>query len=162
MNQSGIGNQIIAVIVALFSWVISQGQPRPTTTGRPIQTPLCAAIPVAETGLTNQNVTTLKIKDFRVGNGTKAENGKKVVVNYVGRLANGKQFDTSCKKTPFEFNLGQGQVIAGFDQGTLGMKVGGIRRLVIPSNLGYGAAGAGSIIPPNAAMVFDVELIAVK
>ena len=162
MSQSGIGSQIIAVIIAIFSWVFSQGQPRPTTSSRPSVVGLCNAIPSAARGLTNQNVTKLKIEDLNLGSGAQAVAGKVVVVNYVGRLANGTQFDTSCKKTPFEFNLGQGQVIAGWDQGIVGMKVGGVRRLIIPANLAYGAAGAGGVIPPNAALVFDIELMAVK
>jgi FKBP-type peptidyl-prolyl cis-trans isomerase len=164
MSQSGIGNQIIAIVIALFSWVISQGQPRSTTTtaSRSSVAGLCADMPNAAKGLTNQNVTKLKIKDFIIGSQAKAVAGKTVVVDYVGRLANGTQFDTSCKKTPFEFDLGQGLVIQGFDQGIAGMRIGGIRRIIIPSSLGYGKTGAGGIIPPNAALVFDVELIDVK
>ncbi len=162
MSQSGIGSQIIAIIVALFSWVVSQGQPRPTTSSRPSVVGLCAAIPSAARSLTNQNVTKLKIEDLKLGSGAQALVGRVVVMNYVGRLANGTQFDTSCKKTPFEFNLGQGQVIEGFDQGIVGMKIGGIRRIIIPASLGYGAKGAASVIPPNATLIFDVELIAVK
>lgn len=159
MNQSGIGSQIIAVIVAFFSWVISQGQPQPTTSS---VAGLCAAIPSAARGLTNQNVTKLIVEELSPGTGNKAMAGKIVVVNYVGRLTNGTQFDTSCKKTPFEFNLGQGQVIEGFDKGIVGMKIGGIRRIIIPASLGYGAKGAASVIPPNATLIFDVELMAVK
>jgi FKBP-type peptidyl-prolyl cis-trans isomerase len=163
MNQSGVGSQIIAVIVALFSWVISQGQPRPTTTSsRPSVAGLCAAIPKAAKGFTNQNVTKLMLKDFRVGSGKKAVAGKTLVVQYVGRLANGTQFDTSCDKTPFEFDLGQTTVIQGWDQGIVGMKEGGIRRLIIPAKLGYGSNQVGGIIPPNSALVFDIELIDVK
>ena len=98
-----------------------------------------------------------------IGSGAQALAGKAVVMNYIGRLTNGTQFDTSCgKPSPFEFNLGQGQVIAGWDQGIVGMKVGGIRRLIIPASLGYGAAGAGGAIPGGAALVFDVELLEVK
>jgi FKBP-type peptidyl-prolyl cis-trans isomerase len=165
MSQSGIGSQIIAIIVALFSWVISQGQPRQTTTttSRSSVAGLCAAVPAAAKGFTNQNVTKLIVKDLRVGTGAQAEIGKMVVVHYVGRLVNGTRFDTSCTRDEsFEFNLGQGQVIKGFDQGIAGMQVGGIRRIIIPSSLGYGKTGAGGIIPPNAALVFDVELIDVK
>jgi FKBP-type peptidyl-prolyl cis-trans isomerase len=162
MNQSGIGSQIIAIVIALFSWVISQGQPRPTTASRSSVVGLCANIPGAAKGLTNRNVTKLKIEDLIIGSQAKAVAGKTVVVDYVGRLANGTRFDTSCQKTPFEFDLGQGLVIEGFDQGIAGMRVGGIRRIIIPSSLGYGKAGAGGIIPPNAALVFDVELIDVK
>jgi FKBP-type peptidyl-prolyl cis-trans isomerase FkpA len=165
MSQSGIGNQIIAIVIALFSWVISQGQPRSTTTtaSRSSVAGLCAAVPAAAKGFTNRNVSKLMVKDLRVGSGAKAVVGKNIVVNYVGRLANGIRFDTSCNRNEsFEFGLGQGQVILGWDQGIVGMKVGGIRRLIIPANLGYGTAGAGGVIPPNATLIFDVELMAVK
>lgn len=123
---------------------------------------MCAAIPSAAKGLTNQKVSKLLVKNFRLGTGEKALVGKTVVTNYVGRFISGKTFDSSCGKQPFEFGLGAGQVIAGWDQGIVGMKVGGIRRIIIPASLGYGKAGAGGIIPPNAALVFDVELIDVK
>jgi FKBP-type peptidyl-prolyl cis-trans isomerase len=163
MNQSGIGSQIIAIVIALFSWVISQGQPRPTTSGRPSAAGLCANVPAAAKGFTNQNVTKLMVKDFRVGSGAKAVVDKNIVVNYVGRLANGTQFDSSCtREDRFEFSLGRGQVIQGWDQGIVGMRVGGIRRLIIPAKLGYGAAGVGGVIPPNSTLIFDVELMAVK
>jgi FKBP-type peptidyl-prolyl cis-trans isomerase len=125
--------------------------------------PLCDAPPAAMTGLTDATVTALKIEDVSVGTGTEATAGKTVVVNYIGRLANGTQFDASCdRKQPFEFPLGAGAVIKGWDQGVAGMKVGGQRRLIIPAKLGYGAQGAGGVIPPNAALVFDVELVGVK
>jgi FKBP-type peptidyl-prolyl cis-trans isomerase len=125
--------------------------------------PLCDAPPAAATGLTDAGVTALKIEDVSVGTGAEATAGKTVVVNYIGRLANGTQFDASCdRKQPFDFPLGAGAVIKGWDQGVAGMKVGGQRRLIIPSTLGYGAQGAGGVIPPNAALVFDVELVEVK
>ncbi len=125
--------------------------------------PLCDAPPAAATGLTDAGVTALKIEDVSVGTGAEATVGKTVVVNYIGRLANGTQFDASCdRKQPFDFPLGAGAVIKGWDQGVAGMKVGGQRRLIIPSTLGYGAQGAGGVIPPNAALVFDVELVDVK
>ncbi len=125
--------------------------------------PLCDAPPAAATGLTDAGVTELKIEDVSVGTGAEATAGKTVVVNYIGRLANGTQFDASCdRKQPFDFALGAGAVIKGWDQGVAGMKVGGQRRLIIPAKLGYGAQGAGGVIPPNAALVFDVELVDVK
>jgi FKBP-type peptidyl-prolyl cis-trans isomerase FkpA len=125
--------------------------------------PLCDAPPAAAAGLTDVGVTDLKIEDVSVGTGAEATVGKTVVVNYIGRLANGTQFDASCdRKQPFDFPLGAGAVIKGWDQGVAGMKVGGQRRLIIPSSLGYGAQGAGGVIPPNAALVFDVELVEVK
>ena len=113
--------------------------------------------------------TTLQITDTTIGTGATAAAGNAVTVNYTGWLYSasaagfhGTQFDTSVGKTPFKFNLGAGQVIAGWDQGVTGMKVGGTRTLVIPSSLGYGNAGAGGVIPPNAALVFTVELLAVQ
>lgn len=106
--------------------------------------------------------------DVRVGTGAAAASGNTLVVNYTGWLYDptktdnkGLEFDTSAGKTPLEFILGQGQVIAGFDQGLPGLRVGGLRRLVIPPSLGYGAARQGPI-PANAGLVFDVELIEIK
>ena len=124
---------------------------------------MCAKPPKAATGLTDAKVTKLVKTDFVVGKGATAVAGKMVKVNYIGKLVNGTKFDASCDRgEPFEFALGAGQVIKGWDQGVAGMKVGGIRRLVIPSSLGYGAAGAGGAIPGGAALVFDVELLEVK
>jgi FKBP-type peptidyl-prolyl cis-trans isomerase len=124
---------------------------------------MCAKPPKPATGLTDAKVTKLVKTDFVVGKGASAVSGKMVKVNYIGKLVNGKQFDASCDRgEPFEFALGAGQVIKGWDQGVAGMKVGGIRRLIIPSSLGYGAAGAGGVIPGGAALVFDVELLEVK
>ena len=113
--------------------------------------------------------TALQISDTTVGAGATAASGNTVTVNYTGWLydataANfrGKQFDSSVGKAPFTFKLGAGQVIKGWDQGVVGMKVGGTRTLVIPSSLGYGSAGAGGIIPGNTALVFTVDLLAVQ
>ena len=116
------------------------------------------------------NITSLQITDGKVGNGTVATAGKNVTVHYTGWLydpnkpdKHGKKFDSSKDHgEPFEFKLGGGQVIRGWDQGVAGMKVGGSRTLVIPSELGYGQRGAGGVIPPNATLVFDVELLGVK
>lgn len=97
------------------------------------------------------------------GDGDEAVNGKDVVVHYTGWLSNGTKFDSSRDRDePFMFALGAGGVIAGWEEGVAGMRVGGQRKLVIPSALGYGAAGAGGVIPPNATLVFDVELLEVK
>ena len=113
--------------------------------------------------------TALQTTDTVVGSGATAAAGNTVTVNYTGWLydasvANfqGTQFDTSVGKTPFSFKLGAGQVIPGWDQGVVGMKVGGTRTLIIPSTLAYGSAGAGGVIPPNAALVFTVDLLAVQ
>jgi len=106
--------------------------------------------------------------DVRVGSGASAATGKTLTVNYTGWLFDasrtdqkGLQFDSSVGKTPFTFTLGAGQVIAGWDRGLVGMNVGGLRRLVIPPSLGYGAERSGPI-PPNSTLVFDVELVNVQ
>jgi FKBP-type peptidyl-prolyl cis-trans isomerase len=105
----------------------------------------------------------LQTQDLVVGKGAEAKSGDNVSVHYVGTLqADGKEFDSSRKRgKPFEFPLGQGRVIKGWDQGVAVMKVGGKRKLVIPPSLGYGERGAGSI-PPNATLVFEVELLEIK
>lgn len=102
------------------------------------------------------------IDDVLIGNGATVKNGDKVTVNYIGTLQNGKQFDNSYTRgTPFTFTVGAGEVIKGWDQGLIGMKVGGQRILVIPSDLAYGAQGAGPI-PANATLVFAIELESVQ
>jgi peptidylprolyl isomerase len=105
----------------------------------------------------------LKMEDVKVGTGKEAVAGKRVTVHYTGTLTDGKKFDSSLdRKQPFSFNLGKGEVIQGWDQGVAGMKEGGKRKLTIPSHLGYGERGAGSVIPPNATLLFDVELLKVE
>jgi len=104
----------------------------------------------------------LIIEDLSVGEGDEAVAGKHVTVHYSGWLTNGSKFDSSLDRNdPFDFPLGRGQVIRGWDEGVAGMKVGGKRRLTIPPEMGYGARGAGGVIPPNATLVFEVELLAV-
>ena len=105
----------------------------------------------------------LKFTDDQVGTGAEAQKGKTVSVHYTGWLLDGTKFDSSRDRNqPFLFPLGQGQVIKGWDEGVAGMKVGGKRTLVIPPDLGYGARGAGGVIPPNATLKFEVELLDVK
>ena len=106
----------------------------------------------------------LLIEDIVVGDGNEAKDHNKVVVNYTGTLENGSVFDSSLKpgRDPFTFTLGVGSVIKGWDQGVKGMKVGGKRKLVIPSELGYGDKGAGNVIPPNTTLYFEVELLEVE
>ena len=105
----------------------------------------------------------LKITELSVGDGAEAASGQTVVVHYRGTLESGKQFDASYDRgTPFTFPLGAGRVIKGWDEGVVGMKVGGKRKLVIPPDLAYGSRGAGGVIPPNATLVFEVELLDVR
>jgi FKBP-type peptidyl-prolyl cis-trans isomerase len=104
----------------------------------------------------------LQIQDEVVGTGMEAVAGKSVTVNYVGTLTDGTTFDSSYSRNqPFTFNLGAGEVIQGWDQGVVGMKVGGKRKLTIPASLGYGAQAVGSI-PPNSTLIFEVELLKVE
>jgi FKBP-type peptidyl-prolyl cis-trans isomerase FkpA len=113
-----------------------------------------------------QEVTTpsgLKYTDLQTGEGQEAKAGQTVNVHYTGWLENGTKFDSSLdRRSPFSFQLGAGQVIRGWDEGVAGMKVGGKRRLTIPADLGYGARGAGGVIPPNATLIFEVELLGVR
>ena len=117
-----------------------------------------------------QNITELVKKDTVLGEGREAEAGFNVTVHYTGWLydpskpdGKGTKFDSSLDRhAPFVFFLGGGQVIQGWDEGFAGMKVGGKRTLIIPPNMGYGASGAGGVIPPNATLIFDVELLGIK
>jgi FKBP-type peptidyl-prolyl cis-trans isomerase FkpA len=114
----------------------------------------------------SKEVTTesgLKYTDLKVGDGREAQPGDTATVHYTGWLMDGKKFDSSVdRKDPFSFRVGAGQVIRGWDEGVAGMKVGGKRQLIIPPGLGYGARGAGGVIPPNATLKFDVELLGLR
>ena len=117
----------------------------------------------------HSNITQLMKQDVKTGAGAEATPGREVRVHYTGWLYDegksdhkGKQFDSSRGGEPFSFRLGGGEVIPGWDQGVAGMKVGGQRTLTIPPDLGYGSQGAGGVIPPNATLVFDVELLNVS
>lgn len=105
----------------------------------------------------------LTIEDLVVGTGDAAAAGRRVSVHYTGWTTDGKKFDSSKDRgQPFMFSLGEGEVIRGWDEGVAGMKVGGKRKLTIPPELGYGSRGAGKVIPPNATLLFEVELLAVR
>jgi len=104
----------------------------------------------------------LRITDLEVGDGAEAVSGRTVAVNYRGTLQNGREFDSSYGRGPFRFPLGAGRVIRGWDEGVAGMRVGGKRRLVVPPDLAYGSRGAGGVIPPDATLIFEVELLEVE
>lgn len=122
-------------------------------------------MPFGQNGSEGKEVTTssgLQYIDLTVGTGATASGGQTVTVHYSGWLENGKKFDSSVDRgQPFSFPLGTGRVIKGWDEGVQGMKVGGKRKLIIPSSLGYGARGAGGAIPPHATLIFEVELLGV-
>lgn len=129
-----------------------------TTAQAPMDSSLSNPAPIP-----NPLPTTLTAQDTVVGTGAEAVPGSTVTVNYVGMLPNGQVFDsTSAHGQPFTFKLGAGQVIKGWDQGIAGMKVGGTRRLIIPADLAYGNQAVGGVIPANATLIFDVELLQVQ
>ena len=112
---------------------------------------------------TTTTASGLIIEELVAGDGTEASSGQRVTVHYTGWLTSGRKFDSSKdRNSPFAFNLGAGEVISGWDEGVAGMKIGGKRKLTLPPELGYGARGAGGVIPPNATLVFEVELLEVN
>lgn len=121
-------------------------------------------IPIAQApGGFTTTASGLQYKDAVVGTGAMPHTGQTVTVHYTGYLMNGTKFDSSVDRgQPFQFQIGEGQVIKGWDEGVGTMRVGGKRRLIIPPDLGYGAQGAGNAIPPNATLVFDVQLLGVQ
>lgn len=163
-TQTGIAVALaLAVIIAFFVF------PGLSPFGRtaPAAAPTAATTQTSSTTTTTmptETTTTLQVTDEVIGTGPVAVSGDVVTVNYVGSLTNGTIFDASANhgSTGFTFNLGAGQVIKGWDQGVAGMKVGGKRKLVIPSSLAYGDRAIGDVIPANSTLVFEVELLKVQ
>ena len=137
----------------------STGAGAAATGGTPAAAP---ATPAPAAGKIHKLASGLVYEDLVIGNGTMADPGLQVAVNYSGRLTDGTEFDSSARAgRPYMFTLGAGSVIAGWDQGIKGMRVGGKRKLTIPPDMAYGPSGRGSVIPPNATLVFEVELVGV-
>jgi len=152
---------LVPVIFVVFGVASGCGNSeKPSTSNLP-----SASSPSSPTKVNGQPTTTasgLQYWDIVVGTGATAVPGKPVSVHYTGWLTNGDKFDSSRDRgKPFVFSLGEGQVIKGWDEGVAGMKAGGKRQLRIPPALGYGDSGAGGVIPPNATLIFDVELLEV-
>jgi FKBP-type peptidyl-prolyl cis-trans isomerase FkpA len=151
---------LVATALSLTGCGQQQPEETPPATTQPEQPPVETTEPVAPP--TSEDVSELEIEELEEGTGTEAKSGDTVSVHYTGWLTDGTQFDSSRDGDPFTFVLGQGQVIPGWDEGVQGMKEGGKRRLTIPPDMAYGEAGAGGVIPPNATLVFDVELLEVQ
>jgi FKBP-type peptidyl-prolyl cis-trans isomerase len=148
-----------ALIAAVAAFAAACSQSEAPTQEQPATQPAAAASPHQSLVPGDQ----LSSVDTKLGTGDLAVAGKNVTVHYTGFLTDGTKFDSSKDRgQPFTFQLGAGQVIKGWDQGVAGMKVGGVRKLTIPPGLAYGERGAGGVIPPNATLVFEVELLAVN
>jgi len=152
---------LLATAVILTACRPSSGGSQVQVAGRPESLTYVSELNVDLASMTKQP-SGLYLQDLAVGTGAQAAPGTTVDVHYTGWLADGKKFDSSRGGAPFSFTIGRGMVIAGWDEGVAGMKVGGKRKLVLPPELGYGEAGAGGVIPPGATLVFEVELLGVR
>ena len=155
-TQPGIVS--VALLMAVLGPLsLSAGTTARARQDRPARTPVPASIPEVVTP------SGLKYTDLRVGEGDEAGSGKIVEVHYVGWLEDGMRFDSSRDHNrPLTFRLGAGDVLKGWDEGLVGMKVGGKRRLIIPPGLGFGKQGVGSVVPPNAVLFYEFELLGVR
>ena len=159
MSKKTILIIIIIIVLVILGFMLSQNKTVAPTSEK--------SVSVQSSTATNNNTKNmqLEIKTTEQGTGDRiVKTGDTVSVQYTGKLEDGTKFDSSYDQggQPFSFTVGVGQVIKGWDQGVAGMKVGGVRKLTIPPNLGYGARGAGGVIPPNATLVFEVELLGVQ
>ena len=150
---------IVLTFLAFLSLNLLAAQEQTTT---PAPAPKAATTHLKQAAPMTTTASGLQYRDLVVGKGPQPKDGDTVVVNYTGRFTNGKVFDTSVGKKPFEFHLGRGEVIKGWDEGVASMHVGGKRKLVIPPDLAYGPGGYPGVIPPNSTLTFDVELLQIK
>lgn len=149
----------VVVVIILFFIILNVTSPSNKNDNTDLTS---STIPSPTDQTTAEDFSEFKIEDITQGTGADVKDGDTVSVNYLGTLIDGTKFDSSYdRETPFEFTVGAGQVIEGWDKGLVGMKVGGKRKLSIPSSMGYGASGAGSI-PPNAGLIFEIELLEIK
>jgi len=160
------GLAVIAAIILFFGggiWNMFKGVPASAPIA-PITNSDSVTTSTEPTTMQNISKTPgLEIYDLQPGTGEEAKAGLTILAHYVGTLTDGTKFDSSIDRgQPFEFTLGVGQVIQGWDKGIEGMKVGGVRKLVISPELGYGSRGAGNLIPPNATLIFEVKLVAIQ
>jgi FKBP-type peptidyl-prolyl cis-trans isomerase FkpA len=175
MHRKSLANSFAMIVTALCIVACGKSEkpdseevPAPAAVATPAPAPAStpAAAPTPSTGTEPMAMTKT---DLTPGTGAEIKSGQNALVHYTGWLYDpaapenkGKQFDSSVGGEPFDFPLGGGRVIAGWDQGVVGMKVGGKRRLVIPPDMAYGNAGAGGVIPPGATLVFDIELVEIQ
>ncbi len=149
---------LVITLLALSGLAVAQTAPAKKAPAMP-----ATSTPTKVTGAPIKTASGLEYWDIKVGTGAVAQSGQHVKVDYTGWLTNGKKFDSSVGTgKPFEFQLGAGQVIKGWDEGVAGMKVGGKRQLRVPPDLAYGAAGYPGVIPANSTLIFDVQLLDVK
>ena len=159
MNKSTVVGIVVAGMILLIGAVVFI---KPDGGGK-TSSPIIEPTPNMAPPTIMPDITELKIEEIKIGDGEEASAGDTVVMHYTGTLVDGTKFDSSLDRgQPFSTTIGVGQVIEGWDKGVPGMKVGGKRKLYIPSEMGYGTRGAGGVIPPNADLIFEVELLGTR